>query len=127
MDEKLSKFLEGKDDSDVIYGSLNAPRLNTDNKPIDTIVSDGKIKDGSEYGAHIKCIESVSQSGNQVFYLYEKVGAVFATKKEDKPDLVLQGNMDLHGEQKFVQGYTQTKDGNEWISLSIYPKRENDV
>ena len=122
MNEKLSTFLEG--DTEIIYGSLNSPRLNSNDEPIDSIVQDGKIKDGSEYGKHIKCIESTSQNGNQVFYLYEKVGAIFPTKKDDKPELILQGEMNLDGKEKFVQGYKKEKDGTEWISLSIYPKRD---
>tara|TARA_R100000654_G_scaffold74903_1_gene110453 strand:+ start:98 stop:478 length:381 start_codon:yes stop_codon:yes gene_type:complete len=123
MTEKLNEFLGSE--TEVIYGSLNPPRKNTNDEVIDTIVQDGKIKDGSEYGKHVKVIESTSQAGNQVFYLYEKVGAVFATSKEENKDLVLQGEMSLGGQDKFVQGYKKlNENGEEWISLSIYPKRD---
>lgn len=124
--DELGKFFDDVQKDDVMYGSLNSPRTNSQGNPIDKIVQDGKIKDGSEYGIHLKCIESMSQSGNQVFYLYQKVGAIFPADNKDKPDLVLQGDATINGQEKFVQGYNQSKDGDEWISLSIYPKRKDD-
>ena len=127
--DEIGKFFDdvsnGKS-SETVYGSLNTPRTNGNGDMIDKIVQDGKIKDGSEYGIHLKVIESTSQSGNQVFYLYQKIGAVFPADNKDKPDLVLQGDATINGQEKFVQGYNQSKDGDEWISLSIYPKREDD-
>jgi hypothetical protein len=128
--DKIGEFLSDidkpkiQDNTDIIYGSLNAPRTDSNGDAIDKIVQDGKIKDGSEYGVHIKCIESMSQKGNQVFYLYQKIGAIFPADKADKPDLVLQGDATINGQEKFVQGYNQSKDGDSWVSLSIYPKRD---
>ena len=129
--DKIGEFLNDmdkpkvQDNADVIYGTLNAPRQDSSGNNIDRIVQDGKIKDGSEYGIHIKCVESMSQAGNQVFYLYQKIGAIFPADKADKPDLVLQGDATINGQEKFVQGYNQSKDGDNWVSLSIYPKRND--
>lgn len=129
--DKIGEFLNDmdkpkvQDNAEVIYGTLNTPRQDSSGNNIDKIVQDGKIKDGSEYGIHIKCVESMSQAGNQVFYLYQKIGAIFPADKADKPDLVLQGDATINGQEKFVQGYNQSKDGDNWVSLSIYPKRND--
>jgi len=121
--------------NDTVYGSLKDVFVDTNTgQATEIIVKTGKIKDGTEYGKNIILTDATTRDGKQIFYVYEKVGYMYASEGNK---YILDGKITYNtvqhttnGEsvatsnEKKVFGYKNEKDGDEWIGLSLLPPLE---
>mgnify|MGYP003115395832 CR=1 FL=1 len=109
-----------------MQGRLQDIKLDNDSKPVNAIVKDGNIKDGSEYGIQIKVIDAVTQKGGQQLYIYQQIGRLFVSEGKTWQ---VDGECIINGEQKKIFGYENKKVNpetgreDEWIGLTIIPKQ----
>tara|TARA_R110001592_G_scaffold171235_1_gene409440 strand:- start:12537 stop:12917 length:381 start_codon:yes stop_codon:yes gene_type:complete len=116
--------------NDALYGSLKDVFVDTSTgQATETIVKTGKIKDGTEYGKNIILTDATTRDGKQIFYVYEKVGYLYASEGNK---YILDGKITYNNIQhttngesvasiteKKVFGYDNEKDGEKWIGLSL--------
>jgi uncharacterized protein YlzI (FlbEa/FlbD family) len=118
---KMLDEMDGTKSFEPLNGKLYHLKENMDGV-IDKPLFDGKVDDGSQYGMQFKVIETIDSKGNQIVYLYKKIGAVWSGEGKH-PNLLMSGTVDagiFGDEERDISMWKNTSDdGEEWVSVKV--------